>query len=52
MTEKPQIKHFNLIVSGDQIQTSGNMSLNEVASALIDLAANAGIQRGMELSKE
>ena len=48
MTEKPQIKHFNLIISGDQITTSGNMPLNEAASALITLAYGQGKQDGLK----
>ena len=39
-----EIKHFNLIKSGEQMTTTGNMSLNEVASALVTLAYGQGRQ--------
>jgi hypothetical protein len=42
------IKHFNLIISGGQITTTGNMSLNEVASALVTLAYGQGRQDGQK----
>ncbi|MDD2625936.1 MAG: hypothetical protein PHI87_00085 [Candidatus Methanomethylophilus sp.] len=42
MTENTQIKQFCLSQIGDQLTTSGNMTINEVASALITLAATAG----------
>ena len=42
MTENTQIKQFCLSQIGDQLTTSGNMTVNEVASALITLAATAG----------
>jgi hypothetical protein len=53
MTDKKQpqqaeIKHFNLIISGEQMTTSGNMSLNEVASALVTLAYGKGKQDGQK----
>ena len=38
------IKHFNLIISGEQMTTTGNMRLNEVASALVTLAYGKGKQ--------
>jgi hypothetical protein len=41
-----ELKQFNLVVAGDQMSTSGNMTLNEVASALITLAHAQGIQDG------
>ena len=48
MTDKKQpqteIKHFNLIISGEQMTTTGNMRLNEVASALVTLAYGKGKQ--------
>lgn len=46
MTEKTEIKQFSLIIVGDQMSTSGNMTLNEVASALITLAHGQGVQDG------
>jgi hypothetical protein len=50
MTDKKQpqteIKHFNLIISGEQMTTTGNMALNEVASALVTLAYWQGRQDG------
>ena len=42
MTENTQIKHFCLSMVGEQMTTSGDMTINEVASALITLAATAG----------
>jgi len=38
------IKQFTLVQMGDQISTSGNMTLNEVANALITLAYYQGQQ--------
>jgi hypothetical protein len=57
MTDKKQpqqaeIKYFNLIISGEQITTSGNMTLNEVAAALITLAANAGYNQAQKEKEE
>ena len=46
--EKPQIKHFNLIISGGQMTTTGNMTLNEVAGALVTLAYGQGKQDGQK----
>jgi len=49
MTEKmTEIKHFNLIISGEQMTTTGNMSLNDVASALVTLAYGQGRQDGQK----
>ena len=42
------IKHFNLIISGEQMTTTGNMNLNEVASALVSLAYGKGKQDGQK----
>lgn len=44
MTGKQEIKQFNLILVGDTMSTSGNMTLNEVASALVTLAYGQGMQ--------
>ena len=46
-----ELKQFNLIIAKsddgkDQMSTSGNMTLNEVASALITLAHAQGMQDG------
>lgn len=41
-----EIKHFNLIISGEQMTTTGNMTLNEVADALVTLAYGKGRQDG------
>ena len=38
------IKHFNLIISGGQMTTTGNMTLNEVAGALVTLVYGQGRQ--------
>jgi len=38
------IKQFTLVIVGDQISTTGNMNLNEVASTLITLAYGQGQQ--------
>ena len=43
-----EIKHFNLIISGGQMTTTGNMALNEVASALVTLAYGKGKQDGQK----
>ena len=43
-----EIKHFNLIKSGEQITTTGNMTLNEVAGALVTLAYGQGKQDGQK----
>ena len=40
------LKQFNLVLAGDQISTSGNMTLNEVASALVTLAHAQGLNDG------
>lgn len=39
-----EIKQFTLIVVDDQISTTGNMSLQEVASILVTLAYGQGQQ--------
>lgn len=44
MTENTQIKQFTISMVGEQITTSGNMTLNEVANALITLAYFQGKQ--------
>ena len=49
---KPEIKQFNLICIGDQISTSGNMTLNEVADTLVTLAYGQGVQEGKKKEEE
>jgi len=49
---KPEIKHFSLIISGEQITTTGNMTLNEVAGALVTLAYGQGVQDGKKKEEE
>ena len=41
-----QIKHFTVSMMGEQMSTSGNMTLNDVANALITLAYSQGLQDG------
>ena len=47
-----EIKHFSLIISGEQITTTGNMTLNDVASALVTLAYGQGVQDGKKKEEE
>lgn len=47
-----ELKQFNLVLAGDQISTSGNMTLNEVADALIKLAYAQGRTDGQAISDD
>jgi len=47
-----EIKHFSLIISGEQITTTGNMTLNEVADTLVTLAYGQGVQDGKKKEEE
>lgn len=51
MTEQekqPEKKHFYLSIVGTQIISDGNMNVNEVAAALIDLAYGKGVNDGQK----